>query len=354
MDGAMQKALAAHKDQPAGLCPDENTLAAYMEARLDPSERQRVESHASNCMSCQELIGLALRLSEPEAEIEAAAVTESSGKKVLFHFTLPVSVLAMIVVTLVGGFLFFRVLRDSTRFPAAPQTAELHSPAKVEGVSVARSPAASLPKEKAASPEQRAAASAPELHRSEGPLAPKVTARPPASEIAPPRAPALQPRPAIEPTTPAAVQMLEARAGGAADRIPVSETKASENRPPGEAVSPGVGRMNLAAAYTEPIARAQAAAQFSPEFTPLDAVRTLARLIPSLRDELPVKKIKDRTFYFNSGYWIDGQCTEHPSSEFAEVKPDSAEHGQMMKSLPDLIKMSPVIVYWDAKNRIIR
>jgi len=353
MDGAMQKALAAHKDQAAGSCPDENILAAYMEARLDPSERQRVESHASNCVSCQELIGLALRLSEPEAELEAAEAAESPSKKVLFHFTLPVSVLAMIVLALVAGYLFFRILRESTPFSAAPHTAELRSPAKAEGVSAPKSPALSPPRE--ATPlKQPTAASAREPHMSKSRLSPKVTLPAPATEIALAREPALQPPPALEPTQPAAVQVPEARAGGAADKISVSATKVGENRPAGEAAPPGVGRMNLAAAHTGPTVKAQAVAQFSPEFTPLDAVLTLARLIPSLRDGLLEKKIKNRTFYFNSGYWIDGQCTEQTSADYVDIKTGSAEREQILKSFPEVEKIRPAVISWNGKNCVLR
>jgi len=356
MDGAMQKALAAHKDQAAGSCLDENILAAYMEARLDPSERQRVENHASNCVSCQELMGLALRLFEPEAELEAAEAAESPSKKVLFHFTLPVSVLAMIVLTLGAGYLFFRVLRESTPIQTAPHVAELRSPAKPEGISAPKSQAVSPPKEKAVPSEQQTEASAREPQRSKARLTPKVTLPPPTTEIALAREPATQPPPVLEPTPPVAVRALEARAeGGAADKSSVIAANLGESRPAGAgAVSPGVGRMNLAAARPEAPLKVQAVAQFSPEFTPRDAVLNLARLVPSERNTLLETKLRDRTFYFNSGYWIDGQCTEHPNGEFAEIKSDSADHEQIMKSLPDLRKMRPAIVYWDAKNCIIR
>jgi len=354
MDGAMRKALAAYRDRPVGPCPDENILAAYLEMCLDQDERKSVESHASNCVACQELIGLALRLSEPDTERAAAEAAKS--KKVLFHFSLPVSVLAMIVLTLVAGYLFFRVLRESTPYQTAPHTAELRSPAKAEGISAPKSQAVSPPKEKAAPPEQQTKASAPEPHRSKARLTHKVTLPPPAAEIAVAREPAAQPPPVLEPRPPAAAQVLEARAeGGAADKSAVIATNLSESRPAvAGAASPGVARMDLAAARAEPPLRVQAVAQFSPEFTPRDAVLNLARLVPSGRHTLLERKVKDRAFYFNSGYWIDGQCIEHPNGEFAEIKSDSADHEQIMKSLPDLRKMRPAIVYWDAKNCIIR
>jgi hypothetical protein len=95
-------------------------------------------------------------------------------------------------------------------------------------------------------------------------------------------------------------------------------------------------------------------AQFSPEFTPLDAVLTLARLIPSLRDGLLEKKIKDRTFYFNSGYWIDGQCTEQTSADYVDIKTGSAKREQILKSFPEVEKIRPAVISWNGKNCVLR
>jgi hypothetical protein len=253
---------------------------------------------------------------------------------------------AVIVLTFGAGYLFFRVFRESTSYQTAPHMAELRSPAKAEEISAPKSQAVSSPKEKAAPPEQQTEATPRKPQKSKARLTPKITLPPPATEIALNREAAPQP--------PTALPVAAPGAGGAADKISVIATKGVDSRLAAEAASPGVAGMRLAAARAESEVSPQAVAQSTPEFTPRDAVLTLARVIPSGRDRLLAKKISDRTFYFHSGYWIDGQCTEQRSADYVDIETGSAEREQILQSFPEVEKIRPAVIFWHEKNCVLR
>lgn len=68
------------------VCPGEETIAAYAEARLSGVERDELESHLDTCSSCQELVVALAKLSAPAApdgEPHAADLASSLGRYVL-------------------------------------------------------------------------------------------------------------------------------------------------------------------------------------------------------------------------------------------------------------------------------
>jgi hypothetical protein len=382
MDGAIRKALARRNDTTAGECPGENVLAAYLETRLGEAERQTVERHASGCTSCQEIIGLALRLSDPEAQPVTGDAEASSRKRILFHVSLPMSALAMIVLALVAGVLFYRIVRESSRIPAAPQTAELHPPAQAEGISAAKTPEKNIPQEKLAVREQLQAVSeekakgsalksADRAGRVSQPAKDSVIAREPAARKIPSqevaktepaeenkvgREQTVLPQPPIEAVATLAMPLTETKDGSiAVDRRGGIATVAGEYKP---ADSFSASRAELS--RTKPPSAQRAAAMnlqpvaLGPAFAPRDAVVNIAALIPSARGKLAEKKIRDRIFYLNSGYWIDAQCPQHVSADFADVRSDSPEFDQILKSMPELEKTRPAIVYWNGRNLVLR
>lgn len=341
MEGAIKKALEGRIGRDAGACPDQNTLAAYLEMRLDDAETRAVESHASNCSACQETIGLALRLSEPEGGLPAEEAADASGKRLLFHFSLPISMVAMLLLAVGAGFLFYRVTRDSGS--KVPQTAQLRLPPQAVGISAEKPPLANPPKEKTETMAVR-------------PAATKLAAPAPGTSSAPRAAADVvvpQQLPAMEPAAPSAPELEIQRklAGAAIDRN--AATSGAEYQS-GNVTAPaaGFGEARLAAsARSEPAMKVQSVSQRGLESAPPDAVRKLAVLIYSGRDKGVEKRVSDRTFYLISGYWIDAQCIEHSSAEYEEMKPESADYGQILKLFAEI---RPAVIYWSGKNFVLR
>ena len=64
------------------VCPGEETIAAYAEARLDGAERDELESHLDTCSICQELVVALARLSAPVVA-EEPEIAGTLGRYVL-------------------------------------------------------------------------------------------------------------------------------------------------------------------------------------------------------------------------------------------------------------------------------
>jgi hypothetical protein len=370
IDGAIRKALASHKNAGAEPCPDESVLAAYLEMQLEAAERQGVERHASDCASCRQTIGLALQLYGPEGESPSPRPEVASGKRVLFHVSLPFSMAVMFLLALLAGVLFYRVLREPGRILTEHQTAELRPPAQAEGISAARTPVESRPKETpagrmsapAAADEIRGRASKPAagvmpptLKNKDAAPAPEEKSVSTAGRAADKKEIPTENRfadkglPSLPQTeAPAAetLQAVEREVGGtAADRkgiVPAAATPGAES-----------GLTRLSGASPVPAMRVHAVS-LEPGPSPPTAVTSFARMAPSRREELVRKKISDRTFYFDSGYWIDLRCAERPEVPYIEVKSGEAEYLQILKALPELEKLRPAVVYWNGRNCILR
>ena len=65
---------AARRGREAGVCPDADVLAAYLDNGLTSNERSAVEQHCADCVRCQQHLGLlgAVSLDAEPPEIEAA------------------------------------------------------------------------------------------------------------------------------------------------------------------------------------------------------------------------------------------------------------------------------------------
>lgn len=378
IDGAIRKALGRRDGRAEGKCPDENVLAAYLEARLTEAEREDLEKHASDCTSCQQIIGLALMIPDAEAQPPAGDAVASPGKKILFHFSLPVSAFAALVLAVVAGVLLYRVVRESARFPAVSTTAEMRAPAKAEGISAARAPEAILPKEEPAQGRKLSMTSVEKAKRSglkreipagssQEPAGDKDIAHESAEDkpafqaaasvgIVGGRTASEQPIPppaAIDAGAPPATRLVETkgiRADGKSGVTAIAEDyKRADNLNASRAELSGAK-----VAATPQVAPALQPIALAPAVTPREAVANFAALTPSEHGKPVEKKTGDRTFYLNSGYWIDTQCAGHVSADYEEIRTGSTEYEQILKAMPGLARTRPAIVYWSGKNAVLR
>lgn len=62
-------------------CPDDTTLAAYIDGAVDASQRARIEGHVSNCRYCLAQVGFALRLQGEELPPVPRALAERVQSK---------------------------------------------------------------------------------------------------------------------------------------------------------------------------------------------------------------------------------------------------------------------------------
>src|SRR2546426_5132645 len=119
VDSAIQKALRGMVSGSKGPCPDDNLLTAYLEHRLSAQENDQVEDHLSCCSPCQETVSLWIKLAGTGSPLADETVTRRR-KTVLFQFSLPLSALAMLVVGVAAGILFFEMKRSHKADLAVP------------------------------------------------------------------------------------------------------------------------------------------------------------------------------------------------------------------------------------------
>ncbi len=376
VDGAIKKALARRNDGPAGECPDENVLAAYLEMRLDEAERLEVESHAASCASCQQTVGLALRMTEQEGRSVVPEPEPASRKRILFHFSLPVSTFAMLVLALCAGVLFYRVVRESSHLPPPAQTAQLRTPAQAEGISAPKASEGAQEAQlasggnQAAGPGEKVRASTAtsgaqtarlDIPAKDGRLEPvpttdKATHLQTADAVSEAetkvdRQAAALPQPALEAAAPQPFVQTDDR-GIPAGRAPAIATATSEYRSGGLARSRAeLTKMSSRPVYAPPTGLQKE--DFLSVVAPRDAVANLTGLASSEQRKRAAKKLGDRTFYRSSGYWIDDQCIR-VSADYEEAADGSAERAEILKSLPELAGMRPAILYWKGKILVLR
>jgi hypothetical protein len=99
--------LSARMRDPLEGCADDNTVAAYLEASLTDRERAAFEAHVSECRTCQEVLALSLELQDAETAARAIA-RQGAGKRILFRVSVPVPVLAALIIAVVVGAVLFR------------------------------------------------------------------------------------------------------------------------------------------------------------------------------------------------------------------------------------------------------
>ena len=105
---------------------DTNTLAAYVEGRLDPGEEALVAAHAAECAECRAVIAALARSAGPNLPAVSAGTSERAYNPApLTRFLLPLA--ATLAIGTIAALMVTR-LNDARPEPAAPVTAAPERP----------------------------------------------------------------------------------------------------------------------------------------------------------------------------------------------------------------------------------
>lgn len=359
VDAALSKALAAGQGKPTEACPDSNLAAAYLEKKLTPPEVAAFETHAAVCRLCQEMIAMTIRLATPQEG--TAGALDVSGKRVLFHISVPLSALALLLITVGLGVVFLARLREEG--PSTPKTEISQAPAPTKETvpsppEVLSSRAADVPSHRKtpATPVAPPPASKDTMFLSQrqapGSAAPVIA--PPSSEVQ------------EEPTARQKVAMAtlageRKELGEPSGRVePVKRLSASALRE-GDALSlraetlPGPKEALIA------LARRLALEKEGSPLRPAAATATAEQkgsVGGALSAETLVRRVGDRTFYRELEYWVDSRCSENPEAEFVFLAAKSSDAEKILTEIPDLAGLlalgRPVLLFWNGKNYVIR
>ncbi len=387
IDRAIRNILAGQKDRDAGACPSDSRIAAYLDARLRPDECAEFEAHVSSCASCREILSLSLQLGEePQVTRQTLPAQE---KKVIFHFAIPMSALALVVVASLAGVLYYRAVRNAGKSVIVTQTAEVREadksidraepsqefrtagPEKRREVAATDSskaistrpittvPARSAARDTAASPpppavEDEKIALGNEAE-TEAPIASKASAARSAIEL-----------PAGKKEVPGAAAPAEPPMVVGGIRPPVRA--ASEEGAAGVAAE---ARMQMAVADQPSKGKpAQArlgripadtlAMAMKPEDAARDAIAQLSKYVKdkAKSDSAGEKKIGDRIFVLISGFWIDRTCTARADAQLVETQSGSATYEAIRKAVVGFDELlaagESALIFWDGKIYLIR
>lgn len=316
IDRAIRNTLADLPGAKSDECPADGAIAAYLEFSLRAEERAEVESHMARCASCREVLALSMQLGEEDAQpAQAAAVT---GKKILFHISIPVSAVALIIVGTVAGVLYYRAIRTGPGVPAAYQTAELKAPAPGGAVNQA------LSRQKL---DQTPKAAPKEEDRRKPADIPVRVSQPPAMSPAPPLA------------------GDDAKAYEALEKFE-AVTRAPEK--PAQLVE--TERLGVPAGAADNMTAFRDAATVSASREPrmAGARASIAALEKSAR--VIQRTVGDKTFILQSGIWMDGECANHPDVPVVEIQSGTEEHSELLKAYPGLGNLRPALVFWKGKK----
>ena len=324
LDRVLRTALSREDCGPADVCPDDNKMAAYLDAALPPDERAELESHVARCSSCREALALSMRL----AGEQAAAGLGQAGtqRRVLFHVQIPVAALSLVVIAAVAAALYFRVGRESARPNAPSQTAELHPPVPTVSESAASSAITASPPALPASAKQVP-------HRAKNVAVPQP---PPPSAVAVGPAPVADLRQSEPPAKPEKEDRLTAQ------RVAFAEADAS--------------RATIANGQNAPTPKA--AAEVSPGLEHKMPRARSAAGPPSVAGAGPatakVRAIGGRTFEKVNGVWVDDECGKHADAPAIELKPDSDEYATILQAYPGVDELRPLVIFWKGQKVSIR
>lgn len=338
----------------SGPCPDDSTLAAFLEGRLGWRERKGFEKHVSECGDCREVLACSMRL--PDSEGDAPRAAQPAFRGFLLGRRAAALSAATALVALGVGYLIFRGTVAPRPADAPVQTAELKQPAAHEWPS-GREPALSKP---AGSPDRPTgkggAASMKDVALNRAPAAARGVA--PGAPPAPPPAP------------PAA---LTAETSGRVEVALESPTQVSFNllpaappppaRPSAEAAGSG---KELAAAPMENRAgmreRPAALVAFKAAALPADedersAQDLLRRFRPDAAATLPAKEVSGRRFTLFGKCWIDAESAAHASQALSRLAPSAPLAEEIRAALPGLEGLgeegAQAILRWRERNWLI-
>lgn len=81
LDLGIKEAVGGRKHKKPGPCPDEETLACYLENRLGEKERERIEAHLAGCLDCCDEVIALNRITR--AKVGTEPIPETSVKKAM-------------------------------------------------------------------------------------------------------------------------------------------------------------------------------------------------------------------------------------------------------------------------------
>jgi hypothetical protein len=337
-DRVLKQALqAAVIRDPVTDCPDDNTVAAYLDAALPAEQRATLETHASACSSCRELIGLAITMSGDEAVTQP----DMSRMPTRFHGWLFHPIAAVTALSVVAVGIAVLLVRTGAQPPHKDtQSVTVHAPAQTAAIPAA--PQDRLDQNRFAdtrSPlgERKSDANLPRRAAIEqAPASPP----PPSGTLGEARGKA-----AAEPETDKAVAPEQAGAvfagGGPPPRV--KEERPETARAEGLSSQTIMLQRAAARAASDEAASAPAAA-------PRPIVRTALNQVPAATPDLAVRNLKaaaessaypqhmvgSLVFYRVGSYWIDSRCRELDQGSVVELKADSPELSSILSGLPDL------------------
>ncbi len=330
------KKIAPGRVRRGSACPmDENTVAAYLEDRLDSSERADFENHASDCALCQEILALSMKIQETEPAAQTVGEV-SSRKNVFFRLLKPVPVLGTVFICALLLMLFYGVLDDSQQKLQKSQVAEVRAPAREAQTEEPSAFRGDLEPDQADLKRAKKSLNAPLLEKRMEETASLLPKEPRASDEIASR-PSISNEIASPPPAVSAMRIRET------EPQEVAIQKADEGIPHrGEQpISPPV----LSAAKSQ-ISFAQGLGQAA---FPEDKTEKMEQA-----ETAKSKKLGDKNFYPVSGYWMDKECTEHPEAEILEITSKEPEFESILARYPELADLLPVCIYWEGKNYVLR
>jgi hypothetical protein len=366
-DRAIARVLATNVRESPGVCPDDNIMAAYLEFRLGSTERQRLEAHVAACSSCQEILGLAMRL-QSEGSIGTAQTEAPTERRVLFRFSMPVSVIALIVLGVSLAALLPRVLRKGEGPKAVDQVAE-NRPAHPAQAGV-RAPAPESEAPRLAVTEPAPSPPRP-LSRATAPPSSAVAARPailPSAPQPPPTsdqggatfvaAPASPPANLVSADKPVeAVRAEGALVKSAEPAAPFREVRAAL-REPAVPVKAELRTAEKSKDGAREPALADAERSGAANRKTAHAANAAVQIAASGQEAGSLLRAGDKTFRRVGESIVDLEALSHPDAPSVELKVDSKEYLEItakLKGLDDLWKAGQTLtIYWQGKTFIVR
>ena len=356
IDGLIKQVLSSRARKGSEHCENENLMAAYLESSLSPEERAEFESHVADCAVCREVLALSIGLQAQESDHRTIARTDS--KKTLFHFSIPIPILGVLLLVVALVAVLSRVPHRSGENPPAVSVSS--KPSRVETVAGEMKandvaviteknrelrPAVEGGKSEKAGYRLSAAAhkDAPgsvsiltaKLDEAQPLPSPESTAQPAASSVAVPvlpqtavgqgtltRSTAASVQPAIN-TLSLPANLNSAEPGGIGNKFFYNKT--------------AVGKGALTQSAAASVRRAIYALSLS----------------ANLNSAEP-RGIGDKFFYNNSGFWIDKQCIKHLDAVIVEITPRAPEYESILKQYPDIFKIAPAVIHWEGKNYVLQ
>jgi anti-sigma factor RsiW len=328
IDGLIRKTLSAADRDTPDPCANQNSMAAYLESSLSPEETAEFEAHISVCEICRETLALWIRLQNRDEAGRPVSASPADSRTTIFRFSLPLPVLAGLLLAAVLIPAAYRLTRRSDMIPPKSQVAELRAPSPgIADSPVLRKSSEIKPgikpaKEPAAIQPPRAQALVPEKKGKTD------FSAEPGEQLVPP-APAMKAEAAIAAET-TSRRRADASAPSAAD-----EKSPTSPAPPQMTVNQS-GSIQGISLNSVP---------------PKDLLLDAGKNIPA---QAATKQIGDKAFYRSMGIWIDRQCSEYRDNPIIEILSVAPEYEPILTGYPELRGLLPVLVHWKGKNYLLR